>query len=1698
MTRYSYHFRSTAANYTEVNPSVSVAGVVSPSLTTVNGLRFGWLSSAPSTNGNYSSGNARISGRQGGTTDGVAFTVELPDGPGKYRMWLALGVLSSSSTPGYRLYDASGNLIKNTAGTNLDITSAAAVPTGSVMDASGATVTVANWLSSDGGTYVEFTTSSTTITIKKAATVPFYISCLELEYQTLPLQGASLTTEDGTGVISKVYTKEVLGKKVGKISAPIGAQNFTVRGKAAAFFSVTDINGEKWLTTAGKRLSSSFDGNIVIRQTATDASTYDSTFTVQVVNVSGRPIVGFPLGQITSETWVERERTRKTIAAEEITKYAGQPFATDVTCGADTDLPTKIQAAADASTGSSWHRIRLQNGTWNTVTNITINTDKDMGTGGILIEPDSGHNPIISSMFYGKMAIRGLRIRNLTFVPPAFPNSNFSIVFSAGSNPNVNFAAIRFDGNQFGAGFGPNFIPNDQTSGVLWGSALTSMFAEQIIFENNEFYGMGNCFGVYGGRILVSRNNRFRQVVRDFHAIAGAYYYNTPRGKFSDDHFYMEISNNDAYDKFDGIQGMPVETTPHSDWIQTRRPDASYAFEAYPNGSTSARWKVLPDGTGGYKTVNLTENRYYQVVNASGGVDSSGYRIGIADDNVPPTGTGDTVSGQVTFRYLGEYTLKCELRLLVENNLIFSTGTSVAYESTVPNHQFVIDSASGFGMDIRGVFINNISCTHNIRGISSVGTIHVEYNTFAAGSKTVTNASGVTMGPTAPKLEGVKVRAFRNIMGVDTTTKKVSVFQTSGTPYEDGNLAVSFSVSFASGLKPTQVFKGPFDVSTNGDYYTYSDLLYGGSRTRDQIKHDVSNRLHPSGLVGARSKETRYVTIADSSAKQASASLTVSPQIDAGYRYQIIDAYDNLTNTSMVATNYGTTTVDTTRKILGKASIKSHLGSVPSSDVSSFSLIRPSAGYPTLGDDDVYAICVELGDTPMNEVSSVDVAFGIASATSNSATTGVYRTTYYDPDNLGTSLGSFSQYSSGRVWIPFAPKIMRERVSGKSALEASAPLTKTFTTVSYNTNAPFSSRNGEVYLGGVVKLKWTAPWFYQTYDDANVEQYTVAFQRMLSYGIPGTIYLPSGLIGSSNKLTVAHLQTLKSNGWIMAVDSGRNDESATYFGTPDGLLAELELIKTYMRTNSLMEDDEANARHICWSYGGGWASTRTLTMTATSTTDLGVASSDTTPFAAIKPGMRIWYSGCARGIKVASVGSTAPITSTVRTDTAHGIAVGTSVSIIFYESLSVQSGLTSTGTNQVTVDTVTTAPLIYTDMIATWFGDSTNKATVTDVNLATGAITFDRVIPAGLILMDFFDKSGPWAHPKLADKVIATGYQSGRLGGVLGGPFIAAGGVSKRSLFTANSIQNECVSGYNVLTTAAGYPVGTTTIATQSANTGRRGSYVSGDMVKFGNDLNYYRVASHISNSLVLATGTDFTTKTSGWAIGNLCANTTEKRLYRVISIEAGTGVSGTVNPSIPPTGTGVTISGGVTFLYDSPLGLAQAIPATATSVYSGSWRKVRTVSTGIPKGSLQIQVKPGGVKCEAPGEVAPTTGSIPDGSRIVIGMDPNSHVVETGIADLSKGGTITLKTPLQFAIPAGKSYPIGCGDLKDTRGDMIELNMNIITMRNTVGYGHYQLQQHHDQYYMNFDFVAGLRDAGMLRVGTIVDAQEEFSAYVV
>jgi hypothetical protein len=187
-----------------------------------------------------------------------------------------------------------------------------------------------------------------------------------------------------------------------------------------------------------------------------------------------------------------------------------------------------------------------------------------------------------------------------------------------------------------------------------------------------------------------------------------------------------------------------------------------------------------------------------------------------------------------------------------------------------------------------------------------------------------------------------------------------------------------------------------------------------------------------------------------------------------------------------------------------------------------------------------------------------------------------------------------------------------------------------------------------------------------------------------------------------------------------------------------------------------------------------------------------------------------------------------------------------------------------------------------------------------------------------------------------------------------------------------------------------------------------------------------------------------------------------------------------------------------VTFLYDSPLGLAQAIPATATSVYSGSWRKVRTVSTGIPKGSLQIQVKPGGVKCEAPGEVAPTTGSIPDGSRIVIGMDPNSHVVETGIADLSKGGTITLKTPLQFAIPAGKSYPIGCGDLKDTRGDMIELNMNIITMRNTVGYGHYQLQQHHDQYYMNFDFVAGLRDAGMLRVGTIVDAQEEFSAYVV
>ena len=84
MARHVLNFRSTAGAWGEVSPAGAALGsTLYPA--SVAGLTVGWVSAA--TAADYASAtDARLSGRNLTNTDGNYFRIDLPNGPGRYRL----------------------------------------------------------------------------------------------------------------------------------------------------------------------------------------------------------------------------------------------------------------------------------------------------------------------------------------------------------------------------------------------------------------------------------------------------------------------------------------------------------------------------------------------------------------------------------------------------------------------------------------------------------------------------------------------------------------------------------------------------------------------------------------------------------------------------------------------------------------------------------------------------------------------------------------------------------------------------------------------------------------------------------------------------------------------------------------------------------------------------------------------------------------------------------------------------------------------------------------------------------------------------------------------------------------------------------------------------------------------------------------------------------------------------------------------------------------------------------------------------------------------------------------------------------------------------------------------------------------------------------------------------------------------------
>lgn len=949
MARYSYHFRSSAGSWGEVNPNTHV--LVSDVYPTVrNGMTFGKIGTISSSSAYTAANHSRLSGSIAATAGGAAWRVDLLDGPGTYRIYLAVGRLVGSSTTGLKILKASDNTdlippignasiaanqVKDATGvamsaaawlqSNVSATGtaqaggvdtitlasgASAVDdycvgrtvlltsgTGSgqykeIIDYNGTTKVATvrgNWttppdattgysICDGGGAYVEFTTTETAIKFQAAAS-RMDLAAIELEYIATPLVDAVISEEHGAGTLSTIYAKEPAGKKIGKISSTVGAQNFSVIGAAAVWLTVATIDGAPWLVATGTPMPDNFASlcpSITIRQTTT-AETRDTVITTPtVVAAPTKPTTG-RLALLTTRTWLRRERIRAVTRGQNMPGYQNETIhpSRDFAAASPSEFRTVYQAITPD--GVSWYRIRLQGSTmWTGIQDVS--GYKDFGTGGLLVEPDVGHDPIIAAQ-WDNLVGRGIHWRNSILVPLGNYCFNGTLAFTASS-----YARILIEGNRIGHMFVPGEV---QSNFANWNTFALYRFYEEITIRNNTIWGLNFVGLLSGGRITAIRDNDFIMwPIADLLRASRGVPLQVPRGVFADDETWIDTSGNRLINNPDTFAGKDAGSINHGDKVQIGRPGDGYLYPyaGTPNGNLDpgASWKMSPQ----MRCLNDIEKKIYKVVaRAANGT----YAAGIATGNTMPSGgaaAGDIVDGGVTWRYETDYYHEGAINLLMEDEfgnddgLSYSTDAAIA-QVIAPSHQIIIASSAGMLCPIEAVVINCIYANGAGRGLDAGhdGTAHVELTSLVGpAERPVTQGVSVTLSN--PYIYAGTIRAFNNVLGYNASSPVPggANFQngSNGGIAHQGNIVVDFTNTTANGRRPTDLLTGPFTQRSDGSYgFT---LVEDGTNPIDVVISDLAKIMHPlSGDAGGRATEYHTVTIQDSAGGSITRALTITP-----------------------------------------------------------------------------------------------------------------------------------------------------------------------------------------------------------------------------------------------------------------------------------------------------------------------------------------------------------------------------------------------------------------------------------------------------------------------------------------------------------------------------------------------------------------------------------------------------------------------------------------------------------------------------------------------------------------------------------------------------------------------------------------------------------------------------------------------------
>lgn len=337
-------------------------------------------------------------------------------------------------------------------------------------------------------------------------------------------------------------------------------------------------------------------------------------------------------------------------------------------------------------------------------------------------------------------------------------------------------------------------------------------------------------------------------------------------------------------------------------------------------------------------------------------------------------------------------------------------------------------------------------------------------------------------------------------------------------------------------------------------------------------------------------------------------------------------------------------------------------------------------------------------------------------------------------------------YARGKRWISLPVDDLKlANFSGASIKSVPAGTSKRF---DMTANLLLNNYNVDMVIDALVLPAPHRPTIVFTFDDINSSQYTDVFPLMQAKGWAGTLYVPAALVNTGGKLTTAQIAEMRAAGWSCAIDSMDNDDPLTLYPTLAECITNLNVNRSAVLSAF---GDTAGAKHLCYSYGAHGYPQAPVTFSAvcngTDVVDVGPA---TNAFASLSNGMRVFGATLpATGLSVVKplTGTTVQLSATVAAGTRNLTFVGNVPNL----------AVTCNGTTTVTM--ASTANL-WAGLEMMGFSVPANT-TIVSVDTAT-QITVSAAVPSTCVRASFGYTSGEFWPSKVADALIAAGYQSAR------------------------------------------------------------------------------------------------------------------------------------------------------------------------------------------------------------------------------------------------------------------------------------------------------------------------------------------------